>query len=448
MNKKQVSMSTSRGVQIQQPDSAIRRFFQHHGSTIVGQGLILGLGTLTGILSARMLGPTGRGEYAAIIIWPMALTNFITFGITHAIVFNLGQKAFRLSEIATSACVFAFVQGGLSIAVGLLLVPFTLTKQSHSIQHLGVIFVLFTPLLFLNAYTGNLFQGVQDLARFNVIRVAAPAAYLLALVTLYFSHIWSLAFVIFSQLGSYVFAVLFGIVLVGRALRPRWQWNPNSVPRLLNYGARIQGLSIATFINQRVDQLILSLLVPPRQLGLYAVAVTLSNLATVFPQATGVVTFSRGSGQDSDRAKGTIGVAFRASLLWLLIACGSLFVFSPILIRSVFGVAFEGSIAACKILAPGALMIGLNQVLYNGASAMGRPLLPSLAEGSSILVTAVGLYFLTPRYGYIGAAVVSTVAYTLSFLFMLVLAKRSLGISLRDLFFRTEPGPEAERAGA
>ncbi len=152
----------------------------------------------------------------------------------------------------------------------------------------------------------------------------------------------------------------------------------------------------------------LSLFVPPQQLGFYAVAVTLSTAVTVFPQAAGIVTFSRGSSQGREDATSTIGRSFRASLVWLLLCCISLYVLSPFLIRLVFGSAYDGSILACRILLPGALMIGLGQVLYNGASALGWPGLPSIAEGISMVVTAVGLYFLVPRYGYIGAAVVSS----------------------------------------
>jgi O-antigen/teichoic acid export membrane protein len=191
---------------------------------------------------------------------------------------------------------------------------------------------------------------------------------------------------------------------------------------------------MANYFNQKIDQLVLSLFVPSRQLGLYAIAVTLSTAVTVFSQAVGIVTFSRGSSQESDDAKAMIGRSFRASLIWLLISCSALYIFAPFLIRLAYGAAFDGSIVACRILLPGALMIGLNQVLYNGASALGRPGLPSCAEGVSMAVTAIGLYLLVPRYGYIGAAIVSSVAYTISFLLMLGLAHCLLGLNVFDLF--------------
>jgi O-antigen/teichoic acid export membrane protein len=406
---------------------------EHYASTFLGQGLILALGILTGILSARMLGPVGRGEYAAVVIWPLAIATVLSLGINQAVAFNVGRRAFTISEVTTAILVIGLAQSILSVVIGVLVVPHALAKYSPEIRHLGILFVLLTPALILGVYTGNLFQGKQDLLRFNFIRVTAPFTYFAILVTVYFVHRGTLRSVVFSTLGGYVATLVLGSAMVWTILRPRLQWNVLAIPRLIDFGYRTQIGGLATYVNQRIDQMVLSLFVPPRQLGLYAVAVTLSTAVTVFPQAAGIVTFSRGSSQHFEDAKSTIGISFRASLIWLLLSCSALYAVSPLLIRLVFGSAFEGSILACRILLPGALMIGLNQVLYNGANALGRPGLPSCAEGVSIAVTGLGLYVLVPRYGYIGAAIVSSVAYTVSFLVMLALAHRLLGLRLRSL---------------
>jgi O-antigen/teichoic acid export membrane protein len=183
--------------------------------------------------------------------------------------------------------------------------------------------------------------------------------------------------------------------------------------------------------------MILSLLVPRRELGLYTVAVTLSSVVSMFPQAIGIVTFSRGATLGRDEAKRTIGVSIRTSLFWLFTSCVLIYALTPFLIKFFFGAGFEGSIVACRILLPGSVMVGLNQVLYNGANALGHLGTPSIAEGVSLVLTAVGLYILIPRYGYIGAAVVSSASYTLSFLVMLVLARVKLGLHLRELFWES-----------
>jgi O-antigen/teichoic acid export membrane protein len=368
-----------------------------------------------------------------VIIWPTGIAALLSLGINQAVAFHMGRRTFTVSEVATATATIGLIQSALSLTIGLLVIPFALAKYSPGVRHLGIIFVLFTPALILSGYPGNIFQGLQDSVRFNLIRVVAPLTYVVGLLGLYFTHRGNLTAVISFQLAGYVVALALGLAMVWNILRPWLKWNSSVIPRLIDFGYRTQATNITSYFNQRIDQLALSLFVPPRQLGLYAVAVTLSSVVTVFPQAAGIVTFSRGAGQSGDHAKATIGVSFRASLLWLLVCCSALYVLSPFLIRLVFGAAFDPSIVACRILLPGALMIGLNQVLYNGASALGRPALPSYAEGVSMAVTAVGLYLLVPRYGYIGAAIVSSVAYTISFVLMLIMAHRLLGLSLRVL---------------
>jgi O-antigen/teichoic acid export membrane protein len=417
------------------PASGKRGFVRHHGSTLVGQGLILGLGVLTGILTARMLGPVGRGEYQAIIVWPTAIGYLLSFGLNQAIAFNVGRRAFTVSEVVTASTTISLVQGALAIAAGLIAVHLALAKYPPAVEHLGILFVLFTPVYMIGGYPANLAQGLQNLVQFNLIRVSAPLLYLAGLVALFAARRASLGGVLAAQVAGWTICLGLGLGWVLMSQRPRWQWNRAAVPRLLNYGYRSQATNLANYFNQRIDQLVLVFFVPPRQLGFYAVAVTLSTAVTVFPQAAGIVTFSRGSSQHRRDAVATIGESFRASLLWLMAACGLLYLLAPFLIHRVFGEAFDGSIAACRILLPGALMIGLNQVLYNGAGALGRPGIPSIAEGVSMAVTAIGLYLLVPRYGYIGAAIVSSVAYTVSFLVMLGLARGLLGIHLRPLLF-------------
>jgi O-antigen/teichoic acid export membrane protein len=421
-------------VQEKQPVSR-RSFFEHYGSTFLGQAFILGLGVITGILAARMLGPSGRGEVAAIIIWPSAIVTLLSLGINQSIAYSVGQRAFTLDEVATASVVIGLVQASLSVLLGLIIVPLALARYSPEVRYVGILFALFSPALILGGYSGNLFQGKQDLVRFNLIRVTPAFVYLAGLGVLYWRHQPSVRGVVFAQVAGFVLALAFGVALCWRVLHPHFQWSPSVIPWLLSFGWRTQITNLANTFNQRIDQMILSLFVPPQQLGFYAVAVTLSNAVTVFPQAAGIVTFSRGAGQQGDEARRTIGTSFRASLTWLLLCCTLLYLVAPFLIHVVFGARFDGSIIACRILLPGALMVGLNQVLYNGASALGRPGLPSIAEGVSMVITAVGLYILVPRYGYIGAAIVSSIAYTASFLIMLVIAKMFLGLRLRSLLW-------------
>src|ERR1700756_656515 len=161
---------------------------EHYGSTILVQGFTLGIGILTGVLAARILGPTGRGEDAAIFVWSTGIAGVIAFGINQAIAFHLGQRTFTTSETATAIAVIGMIQSALSISIGLFVLSHVLASYSPSVQHLGAVFVLFTPALILGGYPANLFQGRQDLLRFNLIRALTPFIYCAGLLALYVSH--------------------------------------------------------------------------------------------------------------------------------------------------------------------------------------------------------------------------------------------------------------------
>src|SRR5919109_1377412 len=56
-------------------------------STIVSTAIILGCGLVTGLIAARSLGPSGRGELAAITVWANVLLYAGTLGLPEAVAY-------------------------------------------------------------------------------------------------------------------------------------------------------------------------------------------------------------------------------------------------------------------------------------------------------------------------------------------------------------------------
>ena len=271
--------------------------------------------------------------------------------------------------------------------------------------------------------------------RFNLLRLIAPGFFAAGLITLLLLRNNSLKLALEAQIIGYATALVLGIWIVYTRVKPRFVWRFSVTRDLLSYGIKTHLTNLTSYLNQRVDQLILSLLIPAEQLGLYAVAVTLSMAVAFFPVAAGINTFSLCSNQSDIAARRTIATSFRASLIWLLAASLSLYVVAPLLITMLLGPRFAGSVIACRLLLPGVVALGLNQVLYGGANALGRPLLPMCAEGAGLAATGIGLALFVPRYGYLGAAGVSSVAYTVSLIVMLFLSTSRLQLGLRELLF-------------
>ncbi len=492
--------------------------------TLLAQMSVLALGVFTGVASARLLGPQGRGELAALILWPSVLVMLASLGMNQAIVFYTGKQRYPMAHVWAACTLIGLAQSVCVVLVGLRVLPWALHAYAPGVRHLALVFLFATPFLMMGGYPGNLLQGSLDLASFNLIRIIAPLAYALGLAVLLLLRRADLASVVSVQILGYVLALAGGYWLLFRKLglfcsgglrpppeispfphhpvrlppgvttiphhpvrlspdcpssteegsraagkaplliqegpeRERRGWlpawlrsqaaartaAPAALPRfplnltvlksLLTYGGKTQLATITSYINQRLDQLVLSIFIRPPELGLYVVAVTVSTVLSCFPQAAAVVTLANGSNLPREGAKAVIANSFRTSLAWLVAGCSALFLVAPWLIPLVFGPRFSGSVLACRILLPGSVAIGLNQILYDGARSLDEPALPSYGEGLAAVLTCCGLYVLLPRLGFLGAAIASTVAYTASSIFMLALYHFRLGFPLRELLF-------------
>ena len=406
-------------------------------STLGAQIFILLLGASTGVMSARLLGPQGRGELAAAILWPSALLVLGSMGLNQSMVFHTGRRLFPASEIWTGGIVLAALRSAVVILAGLVVLPLVLRTYPRVVQISALALLLTTPIWILSGCAGSLLQGRLKLAIFNATRAATPLFYAAALGLVMLLRKADLAYVVVAQIFGLVAGAGVTLGLLQKDGRPRLAWNGAACRALAKYGLKTQFESVNTYINQRADQLLLSLFVPPRELGLYVVAVTLSSVVAFFPQAMGIVTLANGSNLPPVEAKQTIAHSFRLSFVWLFVTCAAIFVVAPWLVTFLFGARFAGAVLACRILLPGTLFLGLRQVLYEGARALGRPAVPSYAEGFGTVVTIVGLSLLLPRFGFVGAAIASTFAYGTSLLFILLIFNRGLGMGFRRLFLAT-----------
>ncbi|HXJ93635.1 MAG TPA: oligosaccharide flippase family protein [Terriglobia bacterium] len=413
------------------------RYFQNLATTVGSQATILAVGVFTGIAAARLLGPQGRGALAAAVLWPLVLVLFASLGLNQAIVFHAGKQRFTLAEVWTAALVLWLAQSIIVLVAGRPVVALALRHYSPEVRHVSFLFLAFAPLIMLGGYPANLLQGRLDLLSFNLLRAITPCVYAAGLIILMLRGRCSLREVVALQIIGACLTVGVGLWLA--FCRARQQagrflaWNRSACASLLKFGCKSNLSSVTSYVNQRSDQLLLSLFVGPHDLGLYVVAVALATAVSFFPQAAGVVTLATGSNLAPEEARRVIARSFRLTLAALGAGCGLLLVLCPWLINFAYGPSFGPAVTACKILLPGSVALGLNQVLYDGARALDQPLLPSYSEGISTAVTFGALLLFLPRFGFLGAAVASTLAYSTGLAVTLHLARTRLRIGLRDL---------------
>jgi enterobacterial common antigen flippase len=392
----------------------LRSLLSRYSDTLVQQALTAGFGVISGVLAPRLLGPKGRGELAAVTLWPLTLVFLSSLGIDRATVFFGAKSRKDSSPVATACLLLGGVQSVIVIIAGLIVIPAALKAYGPGLVRLGIVFLLGAPLVQATSLGSNLLLGRLQTLPYNLGRAIAPGCYAIAVATLFILHIPSVRAIILAQLTGYGIAAWLVIRFVLRRLRPNWSWSGKTVKDMVKYGAKAHAGELSSFMNQRADQLIISLLMPGAQLGIYVAAVAFADGLLIIPRGIGAVTLASGSNSDSQGAWLWARRSIALTALWLAPAAAGLWLACPYLIPHLFGAAFAPSILPCRILILGSCAVGLNTVVGEGLRSINRPEISSYAEGAGLVATVLLLAALLRPYGIVGAAVASTGAYTMA----------------------------------
>jgi O-antigen/teichoic acid export membrane protein len=201
-------------------------------------------------------------------------------------------------------------------------------------------------------------------------------------------------------------------------------------------GARAHVGGVLATGSYRLDQWILGAAVGARELGVYSVAVAWFQGMFLLPQAVGAVIrpdIVRASKEEAARRAAAL---FRLTAVVTAVIGGAVVLLAPVLCAGVFGESFSDGAAPLRLLVAGAFGIVSLKILGNAMTAQGRPLLESAAMGAGFAV-ALALYItLIPWLGAEGAAIASTIAYSVSGVVSATLLVTRFHVPARDLIPR------------
>ncbi len=395
---------------------APRDFFFAAGSNTV----VAFLTAMSGILAARLLGPAGRGELAAAVVWAGILGTATQLGLPQALIYSTARDAEALGAIVRATFVLYVLQNLGFLLLGWLLVGFVLQDRQPALVPVVRAYLFSIPLTLPVTYMAAMAQGLSRFDLAGALRVGSAIGYVFSFVLAAVLGLHSAGQVIM------VLLVMHGITLVAalvyfrsRLLIPgrfEWVW----VKRLLSFGMRSYLGSLSWVANARIDQFVMSAFVSLELLGYYAVAASYAGILFPILAAFAMVLFPHVAAGSRDAARNKIKVALTLNFV---AACGGallLGVISFYAIPLLFGSAFTPSIAPALILLCGTVLLSCNYVLSDGLRGLGHPMIPSIGEMAGLIMTLVALSLLLPKWGIEGAAVASLLSYGTSLLVLSV----------------------------
>lgn len=363
-----------------------------------------------GLYLASRLGATGRGQWAAIQSWVGILTILGEAGLTAATCYHVARDSRRASDwMATSLRLLL----GLGVITGLVGLGLTNTLAANTGAPRPGFLLAFAlmPLLFA-AGSWTFALQATDIRNWNIVRTTNAIVYATGLLILGTTGRLSVV----SATGVFVSAVTVqALVARGFTRRPLGggRAQRTQASQLLAYGVRSLAGTAPFAFNARIDQVLLTVLVPSAELGNYAVAVALTLLAAPLATAFGYVIMPDLARLAGDRS--LVPTAIRGSFVAGIVVVGPMVALAPLVVVPLLGSSFGDVPLLVALLAPGAVLLGCNQVLGDILRGSGRPFDVARSEAVGLVTTAALLVGLVGSIGARGAAIASTVAYTVSF---------------------------------
>ena len=381
-----------------------------------------GSASIAGLLIARQLGPTGRGEYAAVLAWFGVALVVGELGQPAALCYFVASDGPRGRDYVATTRRLMLVTGSVIAAIGWALAP-VLARQDNTLT--TAYRLMFATCILSFVGSSYLFAlQARTITYWNAARLVQPALYLAVTMALALIGVLSVLAALLSLVGTIFVQVVVAWVLCRRVDLHGGRFDRRLAQPLLRYGGSQIAANAPMAVNTRLDQVILAAYAPYQLLGLYAVAVSITSLALPVVAAIGYVVFPRIAERRGDSTVILQRQAVRASLILsagLMIVIAAL---TPWALPTLFGRAYAQAVPLVWVLCVGGVFLASGQVIGDLLRGRGQPLLVAVAQVVGMICTVVLLLALLPLLGALGAAIASTVAYVTTFVVLVAALRR------------------------
>jgi O-antigen/teichoic acid export membrane protein len=374
----------------------------------------LAISSLATLVTARLIGPIDKGIVAGATAWTVLLVELGSLGFPQAITFEIARDTSSVAAVRAVGARFARVQVLAVLGVGAAIFA---AAMSGRLRGNAILYLATVPLAFFLAYRLAELQGARRYLSWNRVRsIGAVAPVILGLAAALLSQ--SAAAVLCGYGIGLAIATL-GVTYAGRRQIAHPQTTAQHASglarRMLRYGAKTGLVGLMSGANRQFDQAILALIIASRDLGVYAVAVSLSAVIAPIGAAYAGYALASVPGLEGMKAKRdlTVRLAGQGAVVFGVMSLVGAMV-APQLLSLAFGDAYAGGGTAARILFLAAGFLAENYLLVNAFLGMGKTSAPLAAQGAGLACTLVLLVLLVPSLGFEGAAWASLLSYVVT----------------------------------
>ncbi|MDQ4133763.1 MAG: lipopolysaccharide biosynthesis protein [Actinomycetota bacterium] len=393
-----------------------RSFRANSAARFLSDAYLLLTSLVAATVTARLLGPSGKGFFSTLTLLSVLLVQVFNFGLGEAAVVLVGRRQAQL-RTATRATAMALIPLSVIGAAGFLGFGWAVLDPATPNERTAI--VLGTVLLLSQVWSTAVVWFLVLQERIVLVAVLTSCSATVATAALWWlvaEGDYGIAGAVAGGLaGALVIlgAVLTYVVRAGMSLSPRW--HTDYLRRAIRFGVAVQMSNLLVQMTGRLDLVLVYRLADSSAAGNYSIALTIGALVGAVPIALAFASFPRLAQLDDAQATDFTRQLFRMGIAAAIASAAVLAVMTPFVLPLLFGRAYTASITPTMLLVGAGIFWSGQWLLSRAAAARGEPKALFLSFALSFVVM-IGLDFvLIGRFDGTGAAVASSIGSALGF---------------------------------
>lgn len=385
-------------------------------TTLLSRFVILMLALVSSVVLARMLGPEGRGIFTLVLLLPELATSFGLLGFEQSNAVYAGLEPEKRQTLVWQSLVIAGIVGGIIVIAGICFLNLKAPWFKSLVRAPLWLYLLplsIVPGRMVAEYWSAILRGMNHILLLNLVEVGAKVASLALVLTFVGLLKLNIAGAVWADwILNVGMAVLFAILLRHVDVWRSPSFDSSLLKRMARFAVPAHCSNVLSWLNYKVDLFILAALLPPEQLGFYVIAVGLVERIWILPGsvANALLPHLTNSPKHDPALSAVIA---RHVMVWVGAACLLIFVLADVVVRVLYSSEYISSIAPLRWLLPGIFTLAIGRVLVAEMSARKKIDFTVWAGIVTVLVNVAGNLILIPRMGISGAALASTISYSL-----------------------------------
>jgi O-antigen/teichoic acid export membrane protein/glycosyltransferase involved in cell wall biosynthesis len=367
------------------------------------------------VLSARILGPHGRGDYFFVVTFAAVIAQFTNLGLHSSNTYYSAQNPSRTGDLAINSVWLSLLIGGI---VSVLVISFVPTHHTSPGVWYAAALVPANLFFLLGC---SLLIGSNRTSWFNFVQIGAYTGLLGVVVMAGWMHLSLTGFLAVTALAWGVSAIVVFAVLFPQI--KTWRFQSKTFFSGVHYSTKAYLTCLLGLLVLRANVFLLKYWHGSESVGYFSIAAQMADALGTFPGVVSMLLFPRLI-QDQKNSWDITKRSLRNIAAVMAVLCiTAVFVAKPFILI-VYGPTYLKAIPVLLWMLPGVFFLALTGIVSQYLSSKGFPFAQVAIWGVGLALMLGLASILVAKLALVGAALALSVDYILLFSMLFFLSSK------------------------